>query len=163
MVVDAMPGSTLTTHGSGGAGTIGLTIRYVHGPSHLATKFFDRFFWIRRPDDHVYGSCGNTPCNQFDLFWSPMVSRSRKWAETVVGNWVQQRSVRITSRFVSIVSDLFVSEWPDLLDSDSDNLAPGGYLIRHEIIALHLAQTQRSRVLPIHCQQVNVGGSKLAS
>ena len=40
-----------------------------------------------------------------------------------------------------------------------ENLAPGQYLVRHEIIALHLAtQKGRAEFYP-SCQQINVGGS----
>jgi len=40
-----------------------------------------------------------------------------------------------------------------------DNLAPGQYLVRHEIIALHLAtQMDKAEFYP-SCQQINVGGT----
>ena len=40
------------------------------------------------------------------------------------------------------------------------NIAPGGYLVRQEIIALHLAQTQGGAEFYPSCTQIMVGGSQ---
>lgn len=40
-----------------------------------------------------------------------------------------------------------------------DNLAPGDYLIRHEIIALHLAQSEGGAEFYPSCTQIRIGGS----
>lgn len=40
-----------------------------------------------------------------------------------------------------------------------DNLAPGDYLIRHEIIALHLADSEGGAEFYPSCTQVRIGGS----
>ena len=40
-----------------------------------------------------------------------------------------------------------------------DNLAPGEYLVRHEIIALHLATTKGKAEFYPSCQQIKVGGN----
>ena len=40
------------------------------------------------------------------------------------------------------------------------NLASGQYLVRHEIIALHLATTEGKAEFYPSCQQINVGGSE---
>lgn len=39
------------------------------------------------------------------------------------------------------------------------NLAPGQYLVRHEIIALHLANQKGMAEFYPSCQQINVGGN----
>ena len=41
-----------------------------------------------------------------------------------------------------------------------NNLAPGEYLVRHEIIALHLATTEGKAEFYPSCQQIKVGGSE---
>ena len=40
-----------------------------------------------------------------------------------------------------------------------DNIAPGDYLIRHEIIALHLATSVGGAEFYPSCTQVRIGGS----
>lgn len=40
-----------------------------------------------------------------------------------------------------------------------NDLAPGGYLIRHEIIALHLATSMGGAEFYPMCTQVTIGGS----
>jgi len=40
-----------------------------------------------------------------------------------------------------------------------DNLAPGQYLVRHEIIALHLANEKGKAEFYPSCQQIKVGGN----
>jgi hypothetical protein len=40
------------------------------------------------------------------------------------------------------------------------NVAPGGYLVRHEIVALHLAVTLGGAEFYPSCTQVNIGGSQ---
>lgn len=87
-------------------------------------------------------SCGSTTCDKFD-------SRTAKWfkidqvAKDNSGNWVQQQLMN---------GDVFRATLPD-------NLAPGEYLVRHEIIALHLATTKGLAEFYPSCQQIKVGGN----
>lgn len=88
-------------------------------------------------------SCGTTTCDKFD-------SINAKWFKIEAsgkrkdGNWQQQ----------------------DLLDGGvataqiPDNLAPGNYLVRHEIIALHLATSMGGAEFYAGCAQVRVGGKE---
>jgi len=87
-------------------------------------------------------SCGSTTCDQFD-------SRTAKWfkidqvAKDDSGNWVQQQLMD---------GGVYSTNLPD-------NLAPGEYLVRHEIIALHLATSEGGAEFYPSCQQIKVGGS----
>ncbi|KAJ7171192.1 glycoside hydrolase family 61 protein [Mycena filopes] len=89
-------------------------------------------------------SCGATDCSTFN-------SSAAKWFKIAQvgrdssGTWFQQR----------------------LLDNDNvpanvtlpSNIAPGAYLIRHEIIALHLADQKGGAEFYPSCSQIRVGGS----
>jgi len=88
-------------------------------------------------------SCQNVTCDQFDAInaqWFKIQQQARRQD----GNWTQQ----------------------DLMDggvasaSIPSNLAPGNYLVRHEIIALHLAQTLGGAEFYEGCAQLNVGGNE---
>jgi len=87
-------------------------------------------------------SCGSTTCDQFD-------SRTAKWfkisqvGKDNSGTWVQQQLMN---------GGVFSANLPE-------NLAPGGYLVRHEIIALHLATQVGGAEFYPSCQQINVGGN----
>jgi len=87
-------------------------------------------------------SCGSTTCDQFD-------SRTAKWfkidqvGKDASGDWVQQQIMN---------GDTYSTNLPK-------DLAPGQYLVRHEIIALHLATQKGKAEFYPSCQQINVGGS----
>lgn len=87
-------------------------------------------------------SCGSTTCDQFD-------SRTAEWfkidqvARDDSGDWVQQQLMD---------GGVYSTNLPN-------NIAPGGYLIRHEIIALHLATQKGKAEFYPSCQQVKVGGN----
>ncbi|KIP01552.1 glycoside hydrolase family 61 protein [Phlebiopsis gigantea 11061_1 CR5-6] len=90
-------------------------------------------------------SCGSTPCNEFN-------ATGAKWfkidqlglSDPSVPTWYQAD--------ISSNGDSFDVTLPQ-------NLAPGGYLVRHEIIALHLADTLGGAEFYPMCTQVMVGGS----
>ncbi|KAH0579350.1 Cellulose-growth-specific protein [Termitomyces sp. J132] len=88
-------------------------------------------------------SCGSTTCDKFD-------STKAKWfkidqqGRNASGDWIQAdimagQPVRVTL---------------------PDTLAPGNYLIRHEIIALHLATSMGGAEFYPSCSQFTVGGSQ---
>lgn len=88
-------------------------------------------------------SCGELSCDKFDPInakWFKIEQDGRK----PNGNWVQQ----------------------DLMDGGvaeatlPNNLAPGNYLVRHEIIALHLAPQRGGAEFYAACAQLRVGGSE---
>ena len=105
-------------------------------------------------------SCGSTTCDNFD-------SRTAKWfkidqvGRDSSGNWVQQQ----ISQFLSLFSPCAWSHAPYTVDGNvyttnlPKNLAPGEYLVRHEIIALHLATQKGKAEFYPSCQQIKVGGS----
>lgn len=104
-------------------------------------------------------SCGSTTCDEFD-------SRTAKWfkidqvGRDSSGNWVQQQ---ISQPFH--YSHIYLALRPYTVDGNvysaslPNNLAPGEYLVRHEIIALHLANQKRHAEFYPSCQQIKVGGS----
>jgi hypothetical protein len=87
-------------------------------------------------------SCGSTPCNKFD-------SQTAQWFKIDQvgrqdnGSWVQQDLMNGGVANVSLPS----------------NIAPGNYLIRHEIIALHLATSLGGAEFYPSCSQLTVGGT----
>ncbi|KAF9458540.1 glycosyl hydrolase family 61-domain-containing protein [Collybia nuda] len=88
-------------------------------------------------------SCGSTPCNKFD-------SQGAKWfkidqvGRKSNGQWAQQDLMNGQTAKVTLPS----------------TLAPGNYLIRHEIIALHLANSRGGAEFYPSCSQLKVGGSQ---
>ncbi|KAF5346521.1 hypothetical protein D9756_010036 [Leucocoprinus leucothites] len=87
-------------------------------------------------------SCGDQTCDNFD-------STQAKWfkiqqvGETSSGAWAQ--------------ADLMKGKTADI--TLPSNIAPGNYLIRHEIIALHLAENKGGAEFYPSCAQLTVGGS----
>ena len=105
-------------------------------------------------------SCGSTTCDQFD-------ARTAKWfkidqvGKDNNGAWVQQQisefppssfRVHLVSRLHTVDGNVYSANLPK-------NLAPGEYLVRHEIIALHLATQKGGAEFYPSCQQIKVGGS----
>ncbi|CAL1697126.1 unnamed protein product [Somion occarium] len=87
-------------------------------------------------------SCGSTSCGQFDpsgAQWFKIDEVGRKSD----GNWYQMDISKGASFDVSLPQDL----------------APGGYLIRHEILALHLAVSMGGAEFYPSCTQVQIGGN----
>ncbi|KAF9522676.1 glycosyl hydrolase family 61-domain-containing protein [Crepidotus variabilis] len=87
-------------------------------------------------------SCGSVPCSQFDsaqASWFKIDEQGRK----PDGTWVQADLMAGGTTTVNVPK----------------NLAPGGYMVRHEIIALHLATSLGGAEFYPGCMQINVGGS----
>ncbi|KAJ3574602.1 hypothetical protein NP233_g1662 [Leucocoprinus birnbaumii] len=87
-------------------------------------------------------SCGDQTCDKFD-------STQAKWfkieqiGQKSDGTWYQ--------------ADLMQGKTADI--TLPSNIAPGNYLIRHEIIALHLADSKGGAEFYPSCAQLTVGGS----
>ncbi|OSC96684.1 lytic polysaccharide monooxygenase [Trametes coccinea BRFM310] len=88
--------------------------------------------------------CGSTTCDKFndtDAQWFKIDQAGKKSNDS--SQWVQQDIMNGDSYTVTLPQDL----------------PPGDYLIRHEIIALHLAVTMGGAEFYPSCTQVRVGGS----
>ncbi|KAF5381564.1 hypothetical protein D9615_005630 [Tricholomella constricta] len=93
-------------------------------------------------------SCGSTSCDKFD-------SKNAKWfkiqqvgRKSAGGEWAQ--------------ADLMKTGVPASVTIPR-TLAPGNYLIRHEILALHLANSPGGAEFYPACAQLHVGGSGTAT
>ncbi|THH28726.1 hypothetical protein EUX98_g5466 [Antrodiella citrinella] len=87
-------------------------------------------------------SCGSTACDQFNATgatWFKIDEVGKKDAST----WYQ--------------ADIMAGDGFNVVLPQ--NLAPGGYLIRHEIIALHLATSVGGAEFYPSCTQVQIGGN----
>lgn len=87
-------------------------------------------------------SCGSTSCDQFDpsnAKWFKIDQAGRQSD----GSWTQKAFQQRQAYQMNL----------------PNNLAPGGYLIRHEIIALHLGMTMGGAEFYPACVQVMVGGN----
>lgn len=89
-------------------------------------------------------SCGSDPCNKFDnrnakWFKIQQVGRKGKGQE-----WAQADLMKGAVATIKLPS----------------TLAPGNYLIRHEIIALHLAENEGGAEFYPGCAQLTVGGNQ---
>ncbi|KAJ7474843.1 glycoside hydrolase family 61 protein [Mycena latifolia] len=92
-------------------------------------------------------SCGSTDCTTFN-------SSAAKWFKIAQvgripgdsdGTWFQNR--------------LFETDGTPANVTLPTNIKPGAYLIRHEIIALHLADTKGGAEFYPSCSQIRIGGS----
>jgi hypothetical protein len=161
LVVDAMPGSNLTwdwrTASLGNwphnTGTFSISAPC---PVHV----FDRIVCTPSGPMLTYlASCGSTTCDQFD-------SRTAKWfkidqvGKDSSGTWVQQQiSQFLHSPHTRSISFRYTVDGNVYSTNLPENLAPGEYLVRHEIIALHLATEKGKAEFYPSCQQIKVGGS----
>ncbi|KAI8969698.1 glycosyl hydrolase family 61-domain-containing protein [Trametes punicea] len=92
--------------------------------------------------------CGSTTCDKYnstDAQWFKIDQAGKKPDDQ--SQWVQQDVMNGDSYTVTL----------------PQNLPPGDYLIRHEIIALHLAVTMGGAEFYPSCTQVRVGGSGTGS
>ncbi|KAF9473887.1 glycoside hydrolase, partial [Pholiota conissans] len=92
-------------------------------------------------------SCGNVTCDKFDIStakWFKTQQVGRK-PNATDGTWEQNDLMQ---------GGVAITQIPS-------NLAPGNYLIRHEIIALHLAD-QGPRLAEFYpsCSQLRIGGNQ---
>ncbi|KAI5115985.1 hypothetical protein M0805_004642 [Coniferiporia weirii] len=88
-------------------------------------------------------TCGNTTCDQFDAInakWFKIDEAGKKKD----GTWFQQDLMNGGTYSITL----------------PENLASGQYLIRHEIIALHLATTLGGAEFYPSCSQISVGGNE---
>ncbi|KAG5643430.1 hypothetical protein DXG03_000938 [Asterophora parasitica] len=93
-------------------------------------------------------SCGDTPCNKFDsknAKWFKIDDTGRKDGNNPKSKWVQADTMyQRAPAFVTIPK----------------TIAPGNYLIRHEIIGLHLANEFNGAEFYPSCAQLHIGGSQ---
>ncbi|KAH0826360.1 glycosyl hydrolase family 61-domain-containing protein [Lanmaoa asiatica] len=92
-------------------------------------------------------SCGNTTCDQYDSTNAEWFKIDETGLEPGNVTWYQQNIMNGSPANVTIPS----------------TLQSGQYLIRHEIIALHLATTVGGAEFYPSCTQVNVGGSQVGT
>ena len=89
-------------------------------------------------------SCGSTTCDKFD-------STTAKWFK------IQEVGLDSSTESGWVLADL-MNGTPANITLPS-NLAPGNYLLRHEIIALHLGNVMGGAEFYPSCSQIIVGGS----
>ena len=104
-------------------------------------------------------SCGSTTCDKFDITqakWFKIQQLGMKDAST----WYLASVGAFTSliHFISLKLSSAAGEVAN--SSIPNNLAPGDYLIRHEIIALQLAVSVGGAEFYPSCSQLRVGGDQ---
>ncbi|KAG6836583.1 hypothetical protein H0H93_006419 [Arthromyces matolae] len=88
-------------------------------------------------------SCGNTTCDKFD-------ATGAKWFKID-----QQGHMNFTTWFQQNLQDGFPANV-----TVPASLAPGNYLLRHEIIALHVADKKGGAEFYPSCMQLKIGGNQ---
>jgi len=91
-------------------------------------------------------SCGDTTCDKFDSQNAQWFKISQVGRQSNGGDWVQQDIMNGGTANVTLPS----------------NIKPGQYIIRHEIIALHLANSPGGAEFYPSCTQLNIGGNGTA-
>jgi hypothetical protein len=105
----------------------------------------DLSFWPHNTGPMItyLANCGDTPCNQFDTSNARWFKIHQVGKKANSNNWVQgdlMNGARANAKL-------------------PNNLAPGNYIVRHEIIALHLASNPRGAEYYPACVQIRVGGN----
>lgn len=88
-------------------------------------------------------SCTNGDCTTFDTTQAQWFKIKEDGFDAAAGAWVQQTVMNGQPAYATIPS----------------NLAPGQYMVRHEIIALHLATSDGGAEFYPSCTQLEVGGN----
>lgn len=104
---------------------------------------FDNWPHNTGPEITYLASCGDVTCDKFnaaDARWFKIDERSKKSD----GKWFQEDLMSGALATVKLPG----------------NLAAGNYLVRHEIIALHIANTPQGAEFYPGCAQLIVGGSQ---
>jgi hypothetical protein len=95
------------------------------------------------PMINYLASCGDTPCNEFDASRARWFKIDQQGQKPNSAEWVQADLMKGGKATTKI----------------PENIAPGNYLIRHEIIALHLASNQGGAEFYPSCAQLKIGGN----
>ena len=161
LVADAMPGSKLTfdwrtaslgawPHDTGTFSISSTILLHVFNHPPRIPQVHSSPIWLLVGIRHATSS-----------IQGPLIgSRSIKLARTAVGNGFRRNLVSSShSSHTRLVSCLYTVDGDVYSTNLPKNLAPGQYLIRHEIIALHLATQKGGAEFYPSCQQINVGGS----
>jgi hypothetical protein len=106
-------------------------------------------------------SCGSTTCDQFDATQAKWFKIHQVGRQEGSGLWYQQALCMIQS-FVPEKNHSNTQLDEGGVDNVTipSNLAPGNYLIRHEIIALHLATQRGMAEFYPACSQLRIGGTQ---
>lgn len=108
-------------------------------------------------------NCGSVPCNQFDITTARWFKIAQVGRKSPGGAWVQADLSELF--FFCLLRTPFSSSSSLVTGgvakaSLPSTLAPGNYLLRHEIIALHLATSLGGAEFYPACSQIQVGGSQ---
>ncbi|KAJ3964000.1 glycoside hydrolase family 61 protein [Lentinula raphanica] len=100
--------------------------------------------WVHNtgPMQTYMTSCGSEPCSSFDSSSASWFKIQEQGRITPGGDWAMSLMNSGAPANVTIPS----------------NIAPGNYLIRHELIALQIAQTEGGAEFYPACVQVSIGG-----
>jgi hypothetical protein len=106
-------------------------------------------------------NCGSTSCDQFDITnakWFKIQQIGRKspgsaWAQADISTFSELCSQYLISSSLVVTGGVATASLPK-------TLAAGNYLLRHEIIALHLAISLGGAEFYPACAQIQVGGSE---
>lgn len=105
-------------------------------------------------------SCGDTTCDQFNSanarwFKIQQVARRAdgKWEQATLCEHSPAECLSLAYILRSVAGGVATVNLPA-------TLAPGNYLIRHEIIALHLAEQFQGAEFYPSCSQLRVGGNQ---
>jgi hypothetical protein len=88
-------------------------------------------------------NCGDTACDQFDSTTAKWFKIAQIGLESDEVTWYQQNLMNGQAANVTLPS----------------NIAPGNYIVRHEIIALHLANEMGGAEFYPSCSQLNISGT----
>ncbi|KAJ2922155.1 hypothetical protein H1R20_g14937, partial [Candolleomyces eurysporus] len=105
----------------------------------------DLSFWPHNTGPMItyLADCGNVPCSEFDSTKARWFKIHQVGKKPNGGEWFQadlMQGGKVSAKL-------------------PENIRPGNYLVRHEIIALHLAQNQGGAEFYAACTQLRIGGS----
>jgi hypothetical protein len=107
-------------------------------------------------------NCGSTTCDQFDSTTAKWFKIGQIGLESDEVTWYQQNLSMFQCIFVVSVC-IPTNPYPENGYAANitlpSNIAPGNYIIRHEIIALHLANEMGGAEFYPSCSQLKISGT----
>ena len=107
-------------------------------------------------------NCGSTTCDQFDSTTAKWFKIGQIGLESDEVTWYQQNLSMFQCIFIVSVC-ILTNPYPENGHAANitlpSNIAPGNYIIRHEIIALHLANEMGGAEFYPSCSQLKISGT----
>ena len=160
LVAPTNAGSALTFQWEAGGGEGVSLLQFTFACSYVKLKFQ----WPHNTGPLMFylANCGDTACDQFDSTTAKWFKIAQIGLESDEVTWYQQ-NLSVFSGILVVYIHILTN--PHTVNGQAanvtlpSNIAPGNYIVRHEIIALHLANEMGGAEFYPSCSQLNISGT----